>query len=302
MSAPTGVDDAARITALERGFPGFEVGTVASGDTTIGYRVAGDGPMALLIHGFPESGLEWRHVAPILAQRYRVVVPDYRGAAGSDVPADGYDKTTMAADLHAVITELGDPAVHVVGHDIGTTLAYAYARQYATDVRSLTLIEGIVPGTAMLDAIVASGTAWHFAFHQQVDLATTLISGREDVYTDYFFDTFLTDPAIVDAADRQFYADALRRPGAVRAAVSTYAEWFGPDAADNRTYVEKHGLLSVPTLALGGAKSMGGSMAAIAGDVASNVTPATIEAGHFVADEAPDDVARILLEHLDAHR
>lgn len=300
MSAPTGVDAAARIAVLERGFPGFEVGTVTSGDTTIAYRVAGDGPTVLLIHGFPESGLEWRHVAPILAQCYRVVVPDYRGAAGSDVPADGYDKTTMAADLHAVVTELGDPAAHVVGHDIGTTLAYAYARTYA-DVRSLTLIEGVVPGTAMLDAIVAGGSAWHFAFHQQVDLATTLISGREDVYVDYFFDTFLTDPSIVDAAARQFYADALRRPGAVRAAVSTYAAWFGPDADDNRAHVEQHGLLSIPTLALGGEMSMGGAMAAIARDVASTVTPATIAAGHFLTDEAPDDVARILLTHLHAH-
>ncbi|MGV8871231.1 MAG: alpha/beta fold hydrolase [Rhodococcus sp. (in: high G+C Gram-positive bacteria)] len=302
MSAPTGVDAAARIAGLERGFPGFEVGTVASGDTSIGYRVAGDGPTVLLIHGFPESGLEWRTVAPILTQHYRVIVPDYRGAAGSDVPADGYDKTTMAADLHAVVTELGAPAVHVVGHDIGTTLAYAYARQYAADVRSLALIEGVVPGTAMLDAIVAGGAAWHFAFHQQVDLATTLISGREDVYVDYFFDTFLTDPAIVDVADRQFYAEALRRPGAVRAAVSTYAAWFGPDAVDNRAYLEEHGRLSIPTLALGGDKSMGAAMTAIAGDVASTVTPATIEAGHFVTDEAPEDVARILLAHLDAHR
>lgn len=289
-----------RVAALQRGFSGFEIGTVDSDGTKIGYRVSGDGPTVLLIHGFPESGFEWQRVAPILAKRFRVVVPDYRGAAGSDVPDSGYDKATMAADLHAVITELGDPAVHVVGHDIGTTIAHAYTRQYTSEVRSLTLVEGVVPGTNMLDAIVASGTAWHFSFHQQVDLATALIEGREDIYVNHFFDNFLADATIVGTEDRQFYTNALRRPGAVRAAVSTYAAWFGPDAEATRGYLADDGLLNVPTLAVGGELSMGPAMAAIAGDVASLVTPATVSGAHFSMEESPNEVAELIVNHMDS--
>lgn len=298
-------DETARTAALRRGFDGWQIGTVDHDGTRVGYRVAGDGPTVLLIHGFPESGYEWHRVAPLLTNRYRVVVPDYRGAAGSDIPADGYDKTTMAADLHAVISSLspsGEHAIHVVGHDIGTTIAYAYARRYGTGVRSLALIEGVVPGTAMLQAIVASGSAWHFGFHQQIDLATALISGREDIYVGYFLDAFLIDPTNVGIEDRRFYADALRRPGAVRAAVSTYAAWFGEDADVNRAHLEQHGRLQVPTLALGGDRSMGPAMAPIAADIADNVTPASISAGHFLVEEEPDEVSRQLLDHLDAHR
>ena len=76
---------------LGHGFPGFELKVVAINGVRLGYRVAGSGPVVVLIPGFPENGYEWREIARGLSKTNRVIVPDYRGAYGSSKPLDGYD-------------------------------------------------------------------------------------------------------------------------------------------------------------------------------------------------------------------
>jgi pimeloyl-ACP methyl ester carboxylesterase len=105
----------------------------------IGYTLAGLSPgtskTVLLIHGAPQTGYAWRKVVPMLvAAGYQVVAPDYRGAGASTKPRDGYDKWTMAGDLHELVrNELGiDGPLSVVGHDLGSMVAFAYAPRYRT--------------------------------------------------------------------------------------------------------------------------------------------------------------------------
>jgi pimeloyl-ACP methyl ester carboxylesterase len=125
----------------------------------IGYTLAGISPgmskTVLLIHGAPQTGHAWRKVVPTLvAAGYQVVVPDYRGAGASSKPRDGYDKWTMAGDLHDLVrNELGiDGPISIVGHDLGSMVAFAYALRYRGDVVSLTTHGGAAARHRLLRA------------------------------------------------------------------------------------------------------------------------------------------------------
>src|SRR6195952_3331360 len=164
----------------------------------IHYVEAGSGDRVMvLLHGFPETWWEWRHVlAPLTRAGWRVIAPDYRGAGGSSKPPAGYDKRTMAADIYKLLQEhLGiKRPITMVGHDIGMMVAYAFASEYPKAVDKLVLMEAPLPGTAAYDATVASTTLsnptmWHFFFHNaQNNLAESLTAGRERLYLQHFFE------------------------------------------------------------------------------------------------------------------
>jgi pimeloyl-ACP methyl ester carboxylesterase len=84
----------------------------------------------VLLHGYAETGHMWWPILPALAQSHTVIVPDLRGAGGSAKPASGYDKKTMAIDIHELTSSLKLDRVRIVGHDIGLMVAYAYAAQF----------------------------------------------------------------------------------------------------------------------------------------------------------------------------
>jgi pimeloyl-ACP methyl ester carboxylesterase len=150
-----------------------------------------------LIHGAPQTGHAWRKVVPILvAAGYQVVVPDYRGAGASTKPRDGYDKWTMAGDLHDLVrNELGiDGPISIVGHDLGSMVAFAYALRYRDDVVSLTTMEAPLPGTNYYEQRKVAKSAWHFDFHAHPDIAVYLTHGRERWYITRFFDDLTYRP------------------------------------------------------------------------------------------------------------
>jgi pimeloyl-ACP methyl ester carboxylesterase len=165
----------------------------------IGYTLTGISPArsktVLLIHGAPQTGQAWRKVVPTLvAAGYQVVVPDNRGAGASTKPRDGYDKWTMAGDLHDLVhNELGiDGPISIVGHDLGSMVGFAYALRYRDDVVSLTTMEAPLPGTDYYEQHKVAKSAWHFDFHANPDIAVYLTHGRERWYITRFFDD-LTD-------------------------------------------------------------------------------------------------------------
>ena len=123
----------------------------------------------LLIHGFPETSHQFRHViTPLADAGYDVIAPDYRGAGSSSRPREGFEKAQMATDLHGLLIEqLGiHQRVHVVGHDIGGMVAHAYASKFAADTASVSWGECPLPGTKLYDRYVKEVRAvWHFHFH-----------------------------------------------------------------------------------------------------------------------------------------
>ncbi|MET0699407.1 MAG: alpha/beta hydrolase, partial [Mycobacterium sp.] len=160
----------------------------------IGYTVAAPpapDKTVLLLHGAPQTRYEWRKVMmPLAAAGYRVIMPDYRGAGASSKPRDGYDKWTMAGDIHTLVHEaLGiDEPVSLVGHDLGSMLALSYALRYRADVCSVTFMEAPLPGTTYYKQRMAEKSAWQFSFHANPDIAVYLTHGRERWYIGRFFD------------------------------------------------------------------------------------------------------------------
>lgn len=136
------------------------------------YVVGGpaDGPMAVLLHGWPQTWYTWRRVTPALAEAgYRVVVVDYRGAGESEKPAGGYDEATMAADFRALVRGLRAARINLVGRDIGVMVAYAYAAQWPDEVAKLVMLDVPIPATRTWNEAKSrpDPELWHFGLHQQ---------------------------------------------------------------------------------------------------------------------------------------
>jgi pimeloyl-ACP methyl ester carboxylesterase len=261
---------------------------------------AGDGPRTIvLLHGFPETWWEWRRVIPLLAQAgFRVVAPDYRGAGHSSRPAGGYDKRTMARDLHRLLVEhlaVSDPVV-IVGHDIGLMVAHAYAQEFRDAVSHLVVIDAPLPGTAVFDRLRSDPRVWHFAFHGARDVAEMLVAGRERPYLQSFFGARSFDPSAIDGEDFDVFVDAYSAPGAMRAGFELYRA-FDRDAQDTRAALERDGKLTVPVLAVGGAISTTGEIVEeMMREVATDVTGIRIpDTGHWVPEEQPEALADAVL-------
>jgi pimeloyl-ACP methyl ester carboxylesterase len=261
---------------------------------------AGDGPRTIvLLHGFPETWWEWRRVIPLLTQAgVRVVAPDYRGAGHSARPPGGYDKRTMARDLHRLLVEhldVSDPVV-MVGHDIGLMVAHAYAQEYRDAVSHLVVIDAPLPGTAVFDRLRSDPRVWHFAFHGARDVAEMLVAGRERPYLQSFFGARGFDPSAIDGEDFDVFVDAYSAPGAMRAGFELYRA-FDRDAHDTRAALERDGKLTVPVLAVGGATSTTGDVVEeMMREVATDVTGIRIaDTGHWVPEEQPGPLADAVL-------
>jgi pimeloyl-ACP methyl ester carboxylesterase len=135
--------------------PGFKTANVQLADgATIWVRSGGSGPAVVLIHGFGDTGDMWGPLAARLARNHTVIVPDLRGMGRSSRAAAGYDKKSQAGDIRAVVEKLGQDRTAVVGHDIGTMVAYAYAARYPAKVSKLVVMDAPVPGIAPWDQIV----------------------------------------------------------------------------------------------------------------------------------------------------
>ena len=248
------------------------------------FVVGGQGPAVVLLHGYAQTGHMWNPILPRLAERHTVVVPDLRGAGRLGKPAGGYDKKTMALDIHELVTALGLERVRIVGHDIGLMVAYAYAAQFPDATERIVLMDAFLPGIGDWTRAWLLRDLWHFHFYGDVPLA--LVKGRERIYFEHFWNDFAADPKrSVSETDRRIYARAYAQPGGMRAGFE-YFRNFERDAED---FARLGGTpLRMPMLVLSGEKA-GGTLLIeqaklVATDVRSQVIPGV---GHWLMDEAP---------------
>src|SRR5713226_5580454 len=200
---------AQRRTAIESRF------AVVAG-VRLHYLVAGKGDPVLLLHGYAENSHMWRPLMVQLAKSQTVIAPDLRGFGQSSKPMTGYDKKTMAQDIHALALSLGYHREIVVGHDIGLMVAYAYAAQYPADVDRIVLMDAFLPGVGDWTKVWLLRDLWHFHFYGKTPLA--LVNGRERIYFEHFWNDFAADPAhSVSERDRRIYTKAYARRGGMRA-------------------------------------------------------------------------------------
>ena len=276
----------------------FKTKTIAANGTQIHVRVGGQGPAVILIHGFGDTGDMWVKLGADLARDHTVVVPDLRGLGLSGKPDKGYDKWTQAADMRAVLQSLNIEKAAVVGHDIGTMVAYAYAARYRDLTEKLVVMDAPVPGVPPWDEVVRSPQLWHFDFGGP-DMER-LVKGRERIYLDRFWNEFAGTPSKVTEGMRRHYAELYARPGAMHAAFAQFRA-IRTDAEDNKKAIATK--LSIPVLAVGGEKSFGKMEAVVMRNAATDVTEVVIpDAGHWLMEEQPEATVKAVRAFLDSKK
>jgi pimeloyl-ACP methyl ester carboxylesterase len=275
--------------------PGFTAHERDVNGTRLYYVIGGQGGPVVLLHGFAQTGHMWTPLLSRLAEQHTVVVPDLRGAGGSAKPADGYDKKTMAVDIHELVRQLGLPPVDIVGHDIGLMVAYAYAAQFPQDTRSVVLLDAFLPGIGNWQDMWLLRDLWHFHFHGETPQA--LVSGRERIYLEHFWNDFAADRKhSVSEADRRLYSAAYAQPGAVQAGFEWFRN-FERDAADFAELGQTR--LTMPVLVLAGEKSGGTFLVDQVRLVADDVRGQVVQgSGHWLMDEAPQVVVPAIVDFI----
>uniref|UniRef100_Q07I22 Alpha/beta hydrolase fold n=1 Tax=Rhodopseudomonas palustris (strain BisA53) TaxID=316055 RepID=Q07I22_RHOP5 len=260
------------------------------------YLIAGNGDPVLLLHGFAETSHMWLPLIAKLSDKHTVIAPDLRGFGDSAAPADGYTKAAMARDIRALMQSLKLQRVRIVGHDIGLMVAYAYAAQYPAEVDRIVLMDAFLPGVGDWKSVWLLRDLWHFHFYGKTPLA--LVTGRERIYLEHFWNDFAADPnKSVPERDREFYAKAYAKPGHMAAGFEVFRA-FEQDAADFEGFARTP--LSMPMLVLTGEKASGETLITQAKLTAANVEGVVVPgAGHWLMEEAPDRVIPKLVEFLN---
>ena len=270
------------------------------------YVQTGEGAETMvLVHGYPETWWEWRHVMPILASAgYRVIAVDYRGAGNSSKPASGYDKRTMAQDIQKLLVDhlaVTSPVI-MVGHDIGMTVAFAFAALYPASLKRLILVDAIVPGTPVFKSFLTTGklrnsNLAHFFWHNaRNNMAETLTAGRERVYIQDFFDRIAFNlgafgPEVID-----HYTAFYAAPGGMKAGFEVYRA-FDQDGEDNEMWLKQSGRLRTRTLFVVGAESFLGTMPeTVLNEIAEEGSFTLIpRSGHYPPEENPEAFASAVI-------
>src|SRR5215208_6900403 len=262
-------------------------------------------PPLLLVHGWPENWYAWRLMMPELARDFEVIAVDQRGIGLTDKPRDGYDAGTLAGNLVALMDALGHERFAMVGHDTGLIISYALAADHPDRVARLVVAEvpgppGVAPSPPPFAPEPINNKPWHIPFNRVNDeLTERLVGGREDVFFGYEFAIQGGGKKLPDDALR-YYFSLFSDPEALRGSFGLYRAW---DITLAQNEQRKSRPLTMPVLAIGGAESWGeragDGMKPAADDVQSVVIP---DAGHFVAEQAPEEMLAALTEFLAPYR
>ena len=259
------------------------------------YVIGGQGDPIVLLHGWPETWYEWRHVMPALAKNYTVIVPDLRGLGDSSKPLTGYDGKTVAEDIHQLVGKLGFKTIFLVGHDIGTLVAYSYAAAHPTEVKKLAVMDFTIPGFAPAGKM----PTWWSVFHQTPDVPEALVQGKEMMYLSWFYRGLAYNPAAITQADINEFVSHYSAPGGMRAGFEYYRA-FSQDAIQNENYSKTKLIMSVLALGAGYIPVLGGNitMPSIVYGMkilAQNVQGITVpNSGHWIPEEQPEFVIKQL--------
>ncbi|KAF2149096.1 alpha/beta hydrolase fold protein-like protein [Myriangium duriaei CBS 260.36] len=260
----------------------------------------------LLIHGYPNTSYQWRHViTPLSKAGYRVIAPDYRGAGDSSHPRGGYDKVTVADDLYKVVHDhLGiKDKIHVIGQDIGGMIAHSYATWHPDHTKSVMWGECPLPGSTPYESgFKTSPGMWHFTFQQQLDLPEMLTQDRERMYIKHFYDRLCFNPTGITPRDVDHYGASFAQPGAMRAGFDLYRA-FPQDAKDNIAKLKKDGKCKVPAAALSGEMSL---LREVADDQTKEFYESAdgvivSQSGHWTAEENPHSFVEGVLSFVKKH-
>ncbi len=265
--------------------------------TDLHYVSAGDsGSPILLVHGWPETWWAFRKLIPLLAESHRVYALDLRGFGDSGNADTDYSEQASAEDLHALVEYLGVSAVHLVAQDISGGLAFRFAATHPDQVRSFTAVESSLAGFGLeaLADVNAFGS-WHVGFLGTPGIPSMLLPGHErELLADWAYPMMNGTDGAVTAEDLDEFLRTYSRPNAWRGTEGLYRSLF-TDKGATKALAEEHPL-RVPVLAVDGANHpfTEQSFRPVAAGEFTAVHIGGV--GHLVAQEAPEQLASVLLE------
>jgi haloacetate dehalogenase len=275
-------------------FPDFKSIRIQTSGATINVVTGGDGPPVLLMHGYPQSHVEWHKLAPQLAKEFTLVIADLRGYGDSSKPADGekhfnYSKRAMALDQAEVMTHLGFEKFAVVGHDRGGRVAHRLALDHANRVTKMAVLD-IVPTYKLYHNVTkefASAYYHWFFLIQPAPFPETLIGNSIDFFMNRSFRP-LMPKAVTEEAFAE-YLRVFRDPATLHAACEDYRAGAGIDLEHDETDMNRK--VECPLLALWGERGPMNRMYDVLAswrERAANVSGKALPGGHFLPEEVPD--------------
>lgn len=290
-------------------FPGFGSRFIDTEAGRLFARVAGQGPPLVLLHGYPQTHVEWHRIAPALAERHTVVLPDLRGHGWSAAPrsrdGEAYTKRLMADDIVSLMERLGHIRFSVVGHDRGGRVAYRLALDHPGRVEKVAVLD-IVPTGAMwagMGAALAMRT-YHWLFLAQPEPLPETLIGRDPVfYLDWTLASWTQnrDLSAFDPRALAHYRAGFNEPSRIHAMCEDYRAGATLDRAHDDADRAAGKRITRPLLALwgrGGIPAQGVSPLDVWRDWASDVRGGALDCGHFLPEEAPEQTLAALRDFL----
>lgn len=282
-------------------FEGFKLDMIDTGDVRLRVRYGGSGPAVLLLHGHPRTHTTWHRVAPLLAQHYRVVCPDLRGYGQSGKPPTTedhapYSKRAMAGDCMRLMRALGHETFAAFGHDRGSYVALRLTLDHPEPVSKLILGDclPISEHLARCDERFARQW-WHWFFFAQPDKPERAILADPDAW-------YTGTPERMGEENWRDFRAAVRDPATVTGMLEDYRAGLGIDRQhelDDRAAGRR---VTCPLLVLDSRhddlRDLYPDLDDIWAKWAADLSTGTIDSGHHMAEEAPEQVAAAVIGFL----
>lgn len=290
-------------------FPDFASRRVATDEgVEINALVGGSGPPLLVLHGHPQTHAIWHRVAGQLAERFTVVLADLRGYGDSSKPAgaadhDNYSKRTMARDMLRVMQSLGHERFAVLAHDRGARVAHRMAADHGGAVKRLVVLD-IAPTLAMYSQTTEAFARayWHWFFLiQRAPMPERLLEADPGAYVRELMGARHAGLGPFDPRALDEYTRCLQQPGAAHALCEDYRAAASIDLEHDRADREKGLKLAMPLMVLWGAKGIVQRCFDPLAEwrkVAADVRGQAVDCGHYIPEEAPEQLLSIALPFL----
>ena len=271
---------------------GMRRSTVRANGIRMNVWTGGEGPTLVLLHGYPQTGQMWHKVSPTLMKRFNLIIPDLRGYGDSEKARSGFDKKTMAKDIACLASELGHETFFLMGHDRGARVAHRLALDFPEKVEKLIVLD-IVPTHTIFSRTGRELAAayWHWFYFQAPDLPEIMIRNSAEPFLQTMFRSLSWRP---DAIDDLLFAEYLRAftlPGTIRCGLEDYRAAATIDYEDDERDLGTK--LSCPVYTIWGQFGKMESLFDVVDtwkEKADNVMGKSLSCGHFIPEEAPDEL------------
>ena len=287
------------------GLPGFEYERRSIGDAEYSVARGGSGPAALLLHGFPETHACWHAIAPRLAATHRVIAPDLKGYGASEAPpggthGEGYSKREMAAELAELMTALGHERFAVVGHDRGARVAYRLALDHPDRVTH-TAILNVVPTVDQFERMGAGPSLGYwpwFLLAQPAPFPEQVLVASRETLLDHAFTTWATNPDAIAPESRGAYLAAVTESTAATMCADFRASFHIDRQEEAEDRAAGRRIAPPVLLVIGEDEEQLADAPEIWRSWADDLASHTVPGGHFIPEEAPDELLEVLVPFL----